>query len=1012
MDLSVGLKNALTDGNCVLFVGAGIAHNTCDIEGNRLPLAAELAQDIDAAFNLDVSDAHNLPKVAEILQLRRGRRELVTDLKTRLSGFTPDTDLAWIITRKWRAIFTTNYDDIIEQCFNLVSTPSQAPVSIGDHQSFKLPNPLEVPIYHLHGTIFGENPNPLVSQTDYTSFRHQREWLFEVLKHHFATYPILYLGYSNSDPNWGMVLDELQREFHPASPPESYRVAPATPPEDREILESRGVHSIDGTVADFATAVRASLGGVAPTTSWQPPDDWIPQDLKGNYETSPVATLRLLESWVYVNQADFNQSANVAEFLNGEPPSWSLIDQGRYFERDLQEPLTDELLDFATEQDPGVRSLLVSGSAGYGLTTLLRALAVQLVSERAGTVLWLKPGHSVQEGDVRFALSDLPAPVFLFVDNAAEQAAAIASIVRRLREGGQTTCFVLAERLNEWRQAAPRLSPREYEIESLSDPEIERLLTFLASEHALGALADLDARLQRAAIQNRHAKQLLVVMQEATQGRAFEAIIEDEYRGIDSDDGRHVYAVVSGAYRHRALIRDLLLSKVAALPVTSMFAMADRELKGVVKWEEGSGYAGVNAARARHHLIADIIWHRLLAPGERSSVLLSTVAALNLNYGLDAKLFEALIRSDESIDSLESFDDRVRFFEASLRKEPRSPYVRQHYARMLLREDREELALSQINEAINYDGGVRVLYHTKGLILTNMAVATADTDMGRRRLVQAEGAFSQAISMSPKDSYGYHGLARLYLSWAQEVPSEEEATRYLEKCEETVSTGLNRSTDHEHLYVISSELSDYVGDNPGAIESLKRAVGSSEVARYSRYLLGRAYYRQRQFDDARDVLKPLVESSPEEWRALVEYVRCVYELGASFEECLAVLSLAPPAAYRDPRYVSYLGGMYFLSGQFSKAQDVFDEARGRSLSAAQRHRVEFEPRAREGSSLRLEGEVARVSGGYSMIEVSDYPRVLLPGSKYGGLIMERGMRIRFQLVFTAGGAVAADPEAL
>ena len=53
--------------------------------------------------------------------------------------------------------------------------------------------------------------------------------LFELLKHDAAISTFLYIGYSNRDPNWKLVLGELSEEFLLSQMPRSYRLAPTTP---------------------------------------------------------------------------------------------------------------------------------------------------------------------------------------------------------------------------------------------------------------------------------------------------------------------------------------------------------------------------------------------------------------------------------------------------------------------------------------------------------------------------------------------------------------------------------------------------------------------------------------------------------------------------------------------------------------------------------------------------------------------------------------------------------------
>ena len=75
----------------------------------------------------------------------------------------------------------------------------------------------EVPIYHLHGALFGlDKPNIIITEDDYAKFSEPRRMLFELLKKEFATSTILYVGYANQDPNWKQLLTEISEEFYPS----------------------------------------------------------------------------------------------------------------------------------------------------------------------------------------------------------------------------------------------------------------------------------------------------------------------------------------------------------------------------------------------------------------------------------------------------------------------------------------------------------------------------------------------------------------------------------------------------------------------------------------------------------------------------------------------------------------------------------------------------------------------------------------------------------------------------
>jgi len=408
--IPLGLRTALESGECVLFVGAGIGSHLCDTNGHPIPDARGLAKDLDDHFKLG-SGSVELAKVSRLVEIRKSRADLIAYLSKRLATVQPDQTLRWIANQRWGAIFTTNYDDGIERCYELSSSLRQAPVPISVTTSFRtVDHRIEVPVYHLHGKLSGDAGGPIViTAEDYTKFAEKRKMLFELLKQHFATSSFLYVGYSNQDPNWNLLYEELRREFAPGSLPRSFRVDPYTTDIDCEILASEGLETIRIPLAEFVDAAgeeidsaRADVDRISKIRTTVPPK------LVEAYDRNPTAVIRLMASWTFVNSEAFDAPSNLQAFLRGDRPTWSTISKGDYFARDLENQIFDQLLDYATGGGGKPIAALVLGSAGYGTSTLLMALAVKYVSEGAGPVFYHRSEAPLLEGDMEFACSLFP----------------------------------------------------------------------------------------------------------------------------------------------------------------------------------------------------------------------------------------------------------------------------------------------------------------------------------------------------------------------------------------------------------------------------------------------------------------------------------------------------------------------------------------------------------------------------------------------------------------------------
>ena len=646
------------------------------------------------------------------------------------------------------------------------------------------------------------------------------------------------------------------------------------------------------------------------------------------------------------------------------------------------------------------------------LRTLLLSTAVRLVQERAGIVFYLRPGARIIEGEIEFATSIATEQRhFFFIDDAGDHRTDVEAAVQRLKAIHRSAMFILGSRLNEWRQVSTSVVGNEYEVQQLSDPEIERLIAFLDRHGELGQLKELSPALRVAAIRSKHGKQLLVAMREVTEGPGFDAIIEDEFRKINSEVSQWAYLATCAFYQHGVYLRDGLLAQCLQMELEAIHPAINAYTDGVIIFDMLNEYHGVYGARARHRTIAKIVWIRCGGLVDRERLMQDALKHMNLNYGSDMSAFDQFVRADEMVDAISTLDGKIRYFDTACRKDPDSPYVLQHYARMLAREGKWELALSQIEGAIRLNPKVRVLYHTKGKILAALTFATESDDLARKRLAQAEAAFLQGLRMLNTDEYCFQGLADLYVGWARRSSTGQEAMDYIAKAEGTITEGLRVVHSREGLRIVSAEIAEWLGNRPEHVKSLETAVRESPNSIIARYLLGRTYRRGGDPERARLVLESLVQEHPEEYRACVELAKSLMELNEPYGKAIAVLRLSTLHGYSDPRFIATLGGMLFLDGQFTEADQVFERSLRLGLSSGDLHRVEFKARDRGDPSrpLRLSGSVAAVKNGYAFIDVQGYPRVYAPGSKWCGTPMRRGLVVEFNVVFSPRGVQADKP---
>ena len=178
------------------------------------------------------------------------------------------------------AIITTNYDDLLSQIF------PDFRVFIGqDELLFANPQGL-AEIYQIHGAV--RSPSSLIlTDKDYADFNERNSYLAAKLITVFMEHPVIFLGYSLSDPNVTQILESIIHGIRP---------------ESVERLRSRliFVEWKPGEPASIVDTV-ATFGGVSLPITRVTADSftWIYEALSNRARALPARTLRLLKEQVF-----------------------------------------------------------------------------------------------------------------------------------------------------------------------------------------------------------------------------------------------------------------------------------------------------------------------------------------------------------------------------------------------------------------------------------------------------------------------------------------------------------------------------------------------------------------------------------------------------------------------------------------------------------------------------------------------------------------------------------------
>lgn len=1008
------LLQSIRSHNCVLFIGAGMGYYLRNQFGETCPDGDALTKKLCNEFNLDNNTVKDLPIASELVEIRKNRGALLDFLRKQLLGFDPDENYLWLSTIGWRAIYTTNFDDGLLAAYHKSCAAAQNIVPIYVTANFKdFSTYTDVPAYFIHGCLNQPDSPIVITQSDYSRFREKRRMMFEQLKIHHAQCTFLYIGYSHKDPNWHMIHSEMQSEFPEGNLPRSFRIDPKPDIAQSEILLNKGIETI---ACDLNTLIEAykQYVQVQGTVSqiWGGVPEHCPEVLNDAFKNAPAMCKRLLSSWEYVGSADIQIQPNISEYYKGTKANWSLINSAGYFERDIEEEIYDNILDFATDPKSGCCAEILLGSAGYGITTVLMSIAWKSVQTKLLHVLFLKDGAVILEGDIEFALNNLDGKIIFVIDQASRSHDSLNGIVQRCKHDYKNCFFLLGSRLNEWRQERPKLKCKEHLLVPLSEAEIDRLIDVLKKNNLLGELENLDDVLRRKILIVKHQKELLVIMRETIEHNAFDAIIENEFKGIDNDEAKALYGVVAGMHQYGILSRMSLLSGIIQYNVAQVPSLISRYAEGIIRIVEDPLKEDVLCLITRHRIIAKIVWHKCFLGSKRESLLLDLMRHLNLAYNQDKKVFDEITKDNEVVDSIRSFESRTGFFESACKKDVNNPYVRQHYARMLLRDKKYSLALSQIETGLKLDKNARILYHTQGQILAKMALGADEQAIGEKYFTRAIDSLNTCIERNKSDDYGYQSLAQLYIDWATRWDDPETYAKNISRCEEVISEGLRHVTKRESLLLVSSNLEKILGDQPKCIELLNKALEENPASAICRYLLARDAYNKKDYDRVITFLRPTIESRFDEIRSFILYAIAASIYNKNYAQALAVLKQADPIAWADPFFVATLGGMNSLSENASEAENIFKKAKKQRFPEEEARQIAYKPTDLADPNLYITttGTVIVTKSAYLLIQSKQFGKFFYPSPKVGEVYVKVQTILNFTIAYTGKGGLALNPS--
>lgn len=539
------LRRQMSNGELVLFTGAGFSRGAVSTSGLTIPGVWELKRDLwrlafpGRAAELEGETLADIYGVA----LSRARGAVERLLK---ESFTVDALRSPERYRRWFELpwfrqYTLNIDNLDDAIGSKYTLPRHIKsLSAGSNSIEQGSALLSV---HLNGRLV-DFPNLTFSTSEYAKRLTSAEVWYHQLVSDLMTHPIVFVGTTLDEAGlWQHI--ELRRQRGESTiemRPPSYLVAPELSTARAALLKSG--YNIDWVecseevffeeVLKDAT-VEAQLGH---------------QKLKARYATSsPPVVLRTIQ-----DDSVSRPPADLTAYLMGREPAWADLTDGYAITRDFEAALFNS----AVVAEGG--GILITGTASSGKSTIAMRLLLSCQAEGFDVRILDAPAGDLSPGTVAAAIRRSHAQVVL-IDDVDIFGDKLLPLLQNLSEVTPRPYVIGTLRSSKLqgmqiREELREIDVTEFSVPSLANADIDALLSALASANRLGRLAGEPPAVRRKVLRDYCGRQLVVGMFEATSGERFHDKIISECEDL-SGTSRLTYGMIALATCERQfLLKD------------------------------------------------------------------------------------------------------------------------------------------------------------------------------------------------------------------------------------------------------------------------------------------------------------------------------------------------------------------------------------------------------------------------------------------------------------------------
>lgn len=678
------LVNRISPIKTILFFGAGSSLPSGAPSVDKIINAVSGTYDIPA-------DGFSLSEITSIAEHKLSRASVITTLRKLFRNLTATGAILNLPLYKWKNIYTTNYDNLIEQAYEKAGAPISVFSSNFDFQIQQTPE--AVKLYKLHGTIDkdisdGIQSRIIITEGDYDDATEYREALFDALKYDISGSSLVIIGYSLSDSHIKELINRAIELNNKSSSPGSIFLVLYQRDEERAYLyERRGITVAFGGLDDFFLELQKS--GTESTLVYTSTGDPL--------DVAPI----LRPVTVDVSHDIRWREKDAGAMFQGWPATYADVKSHLTFERSIWRRIEKDL------DNPEVLCAVIMGASGTGKSTLARQIVTTYLEkhfhcwEHKGdhTLIyeeWLSVGKHLKKEKQQG---------LLFIDDAHTHLYEINNLIDLLVSEGITELKLLfCSPRNQWnpRIKTPNIFKRgkSFTLGKLDAFEIDKLLTLVDSSPDLRPLVESNfAGFSRSERKRRLVAKCesdtFVCLKNIFASERFDDIILREFAELE-EEYRNIYRLVAAMESAGIKVHRQMIIRLLGMPAQDV-AAALTKMKDIIHEYSISEREGIYGWKGRHPVITDIITkYKMTDTGEFYKLFEMVIDNLVPTYDIEIRTIKQLCAFDTGISRIPDKNLRNKLLRKMISKAPGERVPRHRLIRYLVDINELEKAETEI----------------------------------------------------------------------------------------------------------------------------------------------------------------------------------------------------------------------------------------------------------------------------------------------------------------------------